>query len=167
MEPDDVPTARRAAGYMVSKEPFLLRTGIVRKQMVFVSARSFRRNTGDCQAIMHAGIISVTNDSAKGRAVRALQIFFKVPVEVWQEDDCYFSSCFLLDTVHTGPNKHESLMALTDAVQGFMTICCNNRAVDDVMRQHGLCEPSADDEMATGNYIDISIRLKIPEVKFD
>jgi hypothetical protein len=94
--------------------------------------------------------------------VKALQIYFKVPVEVRREDGRFVASCFLLDTLHEGPNKHETLVALTDAVQAFMTARCNDRAVDDMLHQHDLRLPEAGDELVTGHYIDVAIQLKIP-----
>jgi hypothetical protein len=94
--------------------------------------------------------------------VKALQIYFKVPVEVRKEDGRFVASCFLVDSLHEGPNKHETLAALTDTVQAFMTRCCNDRALDDVLHQHDLRLPDPGDELVTGHYIDVSIQLKTP-----
>lgn len=94
--------------------------------------------------------------------MKALQIYFKVPVEVRKDGGRFVASCFLLDTLHEGPNKQEALAALTDAVQAYMTACCKNRAVDAVIHKHDLRLPDAGDELVTGHYIDIAIALKIP-----
>ena len=94
--------------------------------------------------------------------MKALQIYFKVPVEVRREDGRFVASCFLLDTRHEGPNKHETLVALTDAVQTFMTERCNARAVDDMLHQHDLHVPDEGEELVTGHYIDVAVNLKIP-----
>ena len=94
--------------------------------------------------------------------MKALQIYFKVPVEVRKEGGRFVASCFLLDTRHEGTNKQETLAALTDAVQAFMTTRCKDRTVDAVLRQHDLRLPEPADELVTGHYIDIAIALKIP-----
>jgi hypothetical protein len=94
--------------------------------------------------------------------VKALQIYFKVPVEVRREEGRFVASCFLLDTLHEGPNKHGALAALTDAVQAYMSACCDARALDEVLQQHDLRLPAAEDELVTGHYIDVSVQLKIP-----
>jgi hypothetical protein len=41
--------------------------------------------------------------------VKAMQVFFKVPVEISEEGGRFVVSCFLLDGQHEGPNKHETL----------------------------------------------------------
>jgi hypothetical protein len=94
--------------------------------------------------------------------VKALQIYFKVPVEIRKENGSFVASCFLLDSQHAASNKHEALVALTDAVQAFMTTCCDRRAIDDVLREHDLRRPDAGEELVTGHYVDVSIQLKIP-----
>ena len=94
--------------------------------------------------------------------VKALQIYFKVPVEVRREDGRFIASCFLLDSTQEGPSKHETLAALTDAVQQYMTACCNDRTIDDLLHRHNLHLPGDNEELVTGHYIDVAIQLKIP-----
>ena len=94
--------------------------------------------------------------------VKAMQVFFKVPVEVRQERGRYVASCFLLDSHQEGPNKHEALVALTNAVQSFMTSCCSDRSIDAVLHRHNLRLPNAGDELMTGHYIDVAVLLTIP-----
>lgn len=95
-------------------------------------------------------------------SVKAMQMFFKVPVEIRQVGERFVASCFLLDAHHEGPNKHETLVALTNAVQAFMTSCCDDRAIDAMIRRHDLRVPEIGDELTTGHYIDVSILLKAP-----
>ena len=94
--------------------------------------------------------------------MKALQIYFKVPVDVRKDEGGFVASCFLLESQHAAPNKHEALVALTDAVQTFMTSCCDRRVVDDVLRQHDLRLSDAGEAVVTGHYIDVAIQLKIP-----
>lgn len=89
-------------------------------------------------------------------------MFFKLPVEIRQEDGRFVASCFLLDTPQEGPNKHETLAALTNAVQSYMTSCCGDRAIDAVLHRHDICLPDAGEELKTGHYIDVEVLLKIP-----
>ena len=99
--------------------------------------------------------------------MKAMQMFFKVPVEIRQQDGRFIASCFLLDTHHEGANKHETLVALTNALQAFMTSCCGDRAIDAVLHRHDLRLPNVEDELRTGRYVDVSILLKIPAADRD
>jgi hypothetical protein len=94
--------------------------------------------------------------------LKALQVYFKVPVEVRGENGAFVASCFLLSTTCSGPTKHEALDALTAAVQGFLSAQCAGRTLDEVLRRHDLRLPHPDEELVTGRYIDVSVMLKIP-----
>jgi hypothetical protein len=94
--------------------------------------------------------------------VKAMQMFFKVPVEIRKVDGGFVASCFLVDAPQEGPNKHETLVALTNVVQEYVTSCCGDRAIDAMLHRHDLRLPEAGDELKTGHYIDVSILLKIP-----
>jgi len=93
--------------------------------------------------------------------MEAMQMFFKVPVDIRQEDGRFVASCFLLDTEHEGPNKHETLESLTIAVQSYMTSCCAERSIDAVLHRYDLRLPEPGDELVTGHYIDVSVLLKM------
>lgn len=94
--------------------------------------------------------------------MKAMQVYFKVPVEVREENGRFIASCFLLESTHEGPNKHEALEALTNAVQTFMTACCGERTMDAVLHRHDLRLPDDGDEIHTGRFVDASILLKLP-----
>lgn len=91
-----------------------------------------------------------------------MQVFFKVPVQIREENGRYIASCFLVDTHCEGPTKHEALETLTEAVHSFMTSCARDRTLDAMLRRHDLRLPDEGDELATGRYIDVSIQLKLP-----
>lgn len=91
-----------------------------------------------------------------------MQVFFKVPVQIRQESGRYIASCFLVDNLCEGSNKHEVLEDLTVAVQSFMTTCAQERAIDALLHRHDLRLPEKGEELATGRYIDIAIQLKVP-----
>jgi hypothetical protein len=101
---------------------------------------------------------------SQANIVKALQIYFKVPVEIRKKNGRYVASCFLLDIVQEGANKQETLAALTDAVQLFVTACCGSRELDEMLRRHDLRLPEVGDEMVTGHYIDVAVALKIPKL---
>lgn len=92
----------------------------------------------------------------------AMQVYFKVPVQIREEGGRFFASCFLVDVHCEGPTKFEALEDLTKVVQSFVTSCAKDRALDAVLHRHDLRLPDARDELATGRYIDVSIQLKIP-----
>lgn len=94
--------------------------------------------------------------------MKALQVYFKVPVEVRDENGSFVASCFLLSTTCAGATKHEALDLLTAAVQDFLAAQCAGRTVDEVLHQHDLSLPHPDEELVTGRYIDVSVMLKIP-----
>lgn len=93
--------------------------------------------------------------------MKAMHIVFKVPVDIEQIDGRFIASCFLLDTRHEGLTKHETLVALTGAVQSLLTSSCADRAIDAMLRRHDIRLPDAGDELETGHYIDVTVRLKI------
>lgn len=92
----------------------------------------------------------------------AMQVYFKVPVQIGEENGRYLASCFLVDTPSEGATKHEALETLTKAVHSLMTSCARDRALDAMFHRHDLRLPEQGDELATGRYIDVSIQLKIP-----
>ena len=91
-----------------------------------------------------------------------MDMYFKVPVQIGQKDGRYIAKCFLVDLPSEGPTKHEALEALTEAVQSLVTSCAKDRSLDAMLHRHDLRLPDQGDELATGRYIDVSIRLKIP-----
>jgi hypothetical protein len=94
--------------------------------------------------------------------VKALQIYFKVPVEVRRDEGGFVASCFLLDDRFKGATKHDALMALTADVQELMTARCSARMLDALLRQYDLHVPDPNEELVSGHYIDVAVQLKIP-----
>ena len=91
-----------------------------------------------------------------------MQVYFKVPVQIGEENGRYLASCFLVDTPSEGPTKHDALESLTTAVHSLMISSARDRALDAILHRHDLRIPDQGDELATGRYIDVSIQLKIP-----
>ena len=95
----------------------------------------------------------------------AMQVYFKVPVQIRQENGRYFAECFLFDKHYDEPTKFEALASLTGAVQAFMTSCVRERGLDALFHRHDLRLPEINDELTTGSYIDVAIQLKFTPKK--
>ncbi len=94
--------------------------------------------------------------------MKALHVYFKVPVEVRDENGRFVASCFLLPATCDGETKFEAISALTEVVRIFLTAQCTGRTLDDVLHRHDLQLPHPHEELVTGRYIDIAVQLKIP-----
>ena len=89
-----------------------------------------------------------------------LEVNFKVPARVRQENGRFIATCFLVDSPFDAPSKDEALARLSAAVRLCMAEVIDARTFDEMLARHELRAHGRNETFEAGPYIEVAVALR-------